>query len=58
MNGAGPPLSRRKTESIRQDNGLGLGAAGALTGGVVGGPAGFIIGGILGAVFGDGMDPE
>ena len=52
------PLSRRKKESIREDNRLGWGAAGALTGGAVGGPAGFIIGGILGAVFGDGIDPE
>jgi hypothetical protein len=52
------PLSRRKKESIREDNRLGWGAVGALTGAAVGGPAGLIIGGILGAVFGGGIDPE
>jgi hypothetical protein len=52
------PLSRRKKESVRENNRLGWGAAGALTGAAVGGPAGFLIGGILGAAFGDGIDPE
>jgi len=52
------PLSREKKESVRENNRLGWGAAGALTGGAIAGPAGLLIGGVVGVLFGDGIDPE
>jgi 5-methylcytosine-specific restriction endonuclease McrA len=52
------PLSHDRKENIRENNRLGWGTAGALTGGAIAGPAGFIVGGILGALFGDGINPE
>jgi hypothetical protein len=52
------PLSKQRKEEVRNDNRLGWGSVGALTGGVIFGPPGFVLGGILGAMVGDGIEPE
>ncbi len=52
------PLSKQRKEEVRNDNRLGWGSVGALTGGVIFGPPGFVLGGILGAIVGDGIEPE